>query len=89
MKCIKSVKQTKVTKLGEIIRTTDEDAIEKVKGGFWVYVPKSDWKGVNQTNKSKETTKSEEVSVADEETTTKKKKGASKKELKQEKKRNK
>jgi hypothetical protein len=42
MKCIKSVKQTKVTKLGEIIRTTDEDAIEKVKGGFWVYVPKSE-----------------------------------------------
>lgn len=88
MKCIKSVKQTKQVKLGEVIRTSDEDAIEKVKGGHWVYVPKSDWKELKQTNK-KDTSKSEEILVTAEETTPKKKKGVSKKELKQEKKRNK
>jgi hypothetical protein len=44
MKCIKSVKSTKQIKLGEIIRTNDQDAMDKVKGGHWVYVPKTEWK---------------------------------------------
>lgn len=87
MKCVKSVKQTKVTKLGEIIRTTDEDAIEKVKGGFWVYVQKSEWKQLKQAPKDKVETKA--VAVEGEVQVDKKKKGMSKKELKQEKKRNK
>lgn len=44
MKCVKSTKSTKQVKLGEVIRTTDEDAIEKVRGGNWIYVSKSEWK---------------------------------------------
>jgi hypothetical protein len=82
MKCIKSVKQTKQISLGEIIRVTDEDAIEKVKGGFWVYAPKSEWKQDRVGNKTEnsKTTTTEEPKV---------KKGKSKKELKLEKKRNK
>lgn len=75
MKCIKSIKETKSNKLGQILRTSDDDAKEKVRGGFWVYVQKSEWKGskTNQTEQS-------EVQVE------KKKKGKSKKELKTEKK---
>lgn len=84
MKCIKSVKQTKQVKLGEIIRTTDEDAQDKVRGGFWTYVKKSEWKEGRTPNKKVETT------VNTEETgEVKVKKGKSKKELKLEKKRNK
>lgn len=83
MKCVKSVKQTKQVNLGEIIRTTDEDAQEKVRGGFWVYAKKVEWKEGRTSNKKTETTisteETEEVKV---------KKGKSKKELKSEKKRN-
>lgn len=87
MKCLKSVKQTKQVKLGEVIRTTDEDAIEKVKGGFWVYASKSEWKQLKQSPVDKVETKS--VAIEGEVQVEKKKKGMSKKELKQEKKRNK
>lgn len=87
MKCLKSVKQTKQTKLGEVIRTTDEDAIEKVKGGFWVYASKSEWKQLKQSPVEKVETKA--VAIEGEVQVEKKKKGMSKKELKQEKKRNK
>lgn len=84
MKCIKSVKQTKQIRLGEIIRTTDEDAQEKVRGGFWVYAKKSEWKEGRIPNKKTETTMSSEENGE-----VKVKKGKSKKELKLEKKRNK
>lgn len=87
MKCLKSVKQTKQTKLGEVIRTTDEDAIEKVKGGFWVYASKSEWKQLKQSPVEKVETKA--VAIEGEVQVEKKKKGMSKKELKQEKKKNK
>lgn len=87
MKCLKSVKQTKQIKLGEVIRTTDEDAIEKVKGGFWVYASKSEWKQLKQSPVEKVETKA--VAIEGEVQVEKKKKGMSKKELKQEKKRNK
>lgn len=87
MKCLKSVKQTKQIKLGEVIRTTDEDAIEKVKGGFWVYASKSEWKQLKQSPVEKVETKA--VAIEGEVQVEKKKKGMSKKELKEEKKRNK
>lgn len=87
MKCLKSVKQTKQIKLGEVIRTTDEDAIEKVKGGFWVYASKSEWKQLKQSPVEKVETKA--VAIEGEVQVEKKKKGMSKKELKQEKKKNK
>lgn len=83
MKCIKSVKKTKQVNLGEIIRVTDEDAYEKVKGGFWTYATKSEWKQDRFGNNKVENLNSP---VTDE---PKVKKGKSKKELKLEKKRNK
>ena len=77
MKCIKSVKQTKQVNLGDIIRTSDEDAMEKVKGGNWVYASKMEWKSLKTTPKVEK--KEVEVEV-------KEKKGKTKKELKIEKK---
>lgn len=83
MKCVKSTKSTKQIKLGEIIRTTDEDAMEKVRGGNWIYVQKSEWKDGKVSDSKNSEVKSNDTDE------TKTKKGKSKKELKQEKKRNK
>lgn len=44
MKCIKAIKETKSYSLGEIRRTDDQDAEEKVKSGVWMFIPKSEWK---------------------------------------------
>ena len=44
MKCIKSIKATKNTEVGHIVRIDDVEAESKVKGGYWAYVPKSEWK---------------------------------------------
>jgi DNA-binding transcriptional MerR regulator len=44
MKCIKCIKVAKGYQLDEIRRIADIDADEKVKGGYWKFVPKSEWK---------------------------------------------
>jgi hypothetical protein len=44
MKCIKSIKPTKNTEVGQIVRIDDIEAESKVKTGYWVYVAKSEWK---------------------------------------------
>jgi hypothetical protein len=44
MKCIKTIKEAKSYTLGEIRRVTDIEADERVKGGYWKFVPKSEWK---------------------------------------------
>ena len=44
MKCIKSIKATKNTEVGHIVRIDDVEAEAKVKTGYWAYVPKSEWK---------------------------------------------
>lgn len=44
MKCIKSIKQTKSYNIGEIRRTDNTDADQKVASGVWMFVPKSEWK---------------------------------------------
>lgn len=44
MKCIKAIKETKSYKLGEIRRTDDVDADQKVSSGVWSFIPKSEWK---------------------------------------------
>ena len=44
MKCIKCIKVAKGYELDEIRRIADIDADEKVKGGYWKFVPKSEWK---------------------------------------------
>ena len=45
MKCIKCIRQTKTYDLGEIRRTDDIDAEQKVKSGTFKYIPKTEWKG--------------------------------------------
>ena len=45
MKCIKCIKVAKGYDLDEVRRVADIDADEKVKGGYWKFVPKSEWKG--------------------------------------------
>ena len=49
MKCIKAIKETKSYSLGEIRRTDDVDANQKVASGVWMFIPKSEWKGVKKT----------------------------------------
>ncbi len=44
MKCIQSIRATKNTEVGVIKRITNKDAESEVKGGYWKYVPKSEWK---------------------------------------------
>lgn len=44
MKCIKSIKATKNTEIGVITRIDDKEAELKVKGGYWSYISKSEWK---------------------------------------------
>ena len=48
MKCIKCIKVAKGYELDEIRRMDDIDADEKVKGGYWKFVPKSEWKAVTR-----------------------------------------
>jgi len=49
MKCIKCIRQTKTYDLGEIRRTDDIDAEQKVKSGTFKYIPKTEWKGSKKT----------------------------------------
>lgn len=44
MKCIKAVKETKHYKLGEIRRTDDQDADQKVASGVFQFIGKEEWK---------------------------------------------
>ncbi len=44
MKCIKCIKVAKGYELDEIRRIDDKDAEDRIKGGYWKYVPKSEWK---------------------------------------------
>lgn len=53
MKCIKAIKETKSYTLGEIRRTDDIDADQKVASGVWMFIPKSEWK-VSKKGKKEE-----------------------------------
>lgn len=44
MKCIKCIKVAKGYELNEIRRVSDTDADDRVKGGYWKFIPKSEWK---------------------------------------------
>ena len=48
MKCIKCIKVAKGYELDEVRIIADIDADEKVKGGYWKFVPKSEWKAVTR-----------------------------------------
>ena len=66
MKCIKCIKVAKGYELDEIRRIIDVEADERVKGGYWKFVPKSEWKLVTRKPKKGEVvveTASEEISI--------------------------
>ena len=52
MKCIKCIKVAKGYQIDEIRRISDIDADEKVKGGYWKFIPKSEWKLATRKPKS-------------------------------------
>jgi hypothetical protein len=54
MKCIKCIKVAKGYNLDEIRRVDDIDADERVKGGYWKFVPKSEWKAATRKVKVNE-----------------------------------
>lgn len=51
MKCIKAIRTGKNHETGDIKRIEDVEAESRVRGGSWVYVPKSEWKVVNRKQK--------------------------------------
>ena len=52
MKCIKCIKVAKGYQIDEIRRVSDEDADDRVKGGYWKFIPKSEWKLATRKTKS-------------------------------------
>jgi hypothetical protein len=66
MKCIKAIKDGKYSVIGDIIRVSDTDADQKVETGYWMFIPKSEWKSsfkkepqeVPETPKKKKSKKS-------------------------------
>ena len=56
MKCIKCIKVAKGYELDEIRRVSDIDADEKVKGGYWKFIPKSEWKLATRKPKNDQAT---------------------------------
>ena len=52
MKCIKCIKVAKGYELDEIRRVSDVDADERVKGGYWKFIPKSEWKALRKPTKN-------------------------------------
>lgn len=48
MKCIRAIKATKQTKIGELKRVSDKEADSATKDGYWQYVAKSEWKYLNK-----------------------------------------
>ena len=48
MKCIRAIKETKYSKVGDIKRVSDQEANEKVDTKYWKFIPKSEWKGTKK-----------------------------------------
>ena len=44
MKCIKLIKASKGHEIGEVLRVDDNEADLRVKGGFWSFAPKTEYK---------------------------------------------
>ena len=44
MKCIKLIKSSKGHEIGEMLRTDNNDAELRVKGGNWSFAPKTEYK---------------------------------------------
>ena len=57
MKCIKLIKASKGHEIGEVLRVNDEEADLRVKGGYWSFAPKTEFKLYrNPEYKTKKTT---------------------------------
>jgi hypothetical protein len=52
MKCIKTIKKTNAREIGEVIRTEDKEAENRVSSGSWAYCPKSEWKALTRRPKA-------------------------------------
>ena len=52
MKCIKCIRVAKGYEIDEIRRVSDDDADDRVKGGYWKFIPKSEWKLATRKTKS-------------------------------------
>lgn len=61
MKCIKCIKVAKGYELDEIRRVSDIDADERVKGGYWKFIPKSEWKAGVRKQISKDEVKMKQM----------------------------
>jgi hypothetical protein len=51
MKCIKAIRETKYSSIGDIKRVKEDEANEKVGTGYWKFVPKSEWKLATRNSK--------------------------------------
>jgi hypothetical protein len=69
MKCIKTIKKTNSREIGEVIRTEEKDADNKVNTGVWAYCPKSEWKAL--TRRVKPVSKKETVEGSEDKPVTK------------------
>lgn len=63
MKTIQAVKQTKNVQIGQLKRVDEREADSEVRGGYWKYVPKSEWKSQTRTPKTEETQPKEKKST--------------------------
>jgi hypothetical protein len=44
MKCIKLIKVSKGHEIGEVLRVSNDEADLRVKGGYWSFAPKTEFK---------------------------------------------
>ena len=44
MKCIKLIKASKGHEIGEVLRVDNNEADLRVKGGYWSFAPKTEYK---------------------------------------------
>lgn len=65
MKCIKATKTTKQFKAGDIKRVTDMEANSAVKDGYWMYIPKSEWKTETRKPVESEPETNESVTISE------------------------
>lgn len=56
MKCIKVIKATKDHEVGTIRRVDDREADSKVSTGYWMFIPKSEWKLATRKPKNDQVT---------------------------------
>ena len=61
MKCIKCIKVAKSYELDEIRRVNDAEAEERVNGGYWKFISKSEWKLATRKPKTEEVVSTEVV----------------------------